>query len=265
MWASQRGAALGRAGVIAHGRNKVWLPALEARLLVERGPEGAVRTLAATALHATPALPTHVLEEGDVGAVGALLALAVVVVGVGVGPGPLEVHAVKLAHVQAVWRKVVLCARERLHNVAALPAHVEGVNVATGLAQLVVAQRGLVAVGAVLEGAAELRRVDGELQVKVVVGGRAREVARAVEALVRLVCGIDGDGLVVHGAVEARRRLSTLHVDRAVGEARVAVGGVVRDGEVRVLAEHAQRVEIKDLHLRVLLKQVPARVLPRAH
>jgi hypothetical protein len=197
--------------------------------------------------------------------VASLAVASRVAVVVRVGAGPLDVQAVAVGDGEVVGREIVLDGRVGLHNVAALAAHVEvpqGGAVVKKVAQLAVVARALAhdrgdhggvrgvlgpgqqaeSVRAVLESAAKLGRVDGQLQglvgranvdVGVLADGRVDALA-----VVLVEGGVDaGVVVVVRGDVVAQAhhaaeglvaRLSGAVWQDAVWQAQVRDGPVVR-------------------------------------
>jgi hypothetical protein len=124
-------------------------------------------------------------HDVDVSAVGTCSALSGIVVGVSVRTSPLEVHEVAIADMQTAGVEVVLSTRVNLHNVSSLASHVQVVNADS----LQLGRSGLDGepVRAVLEGASELVRVDGQLELDCCAGSEiTRIVAEDVDTRVVL-------------------------------------------------------------------------------
>mmetsp|Transcript_14763 Transcript_14763/g.37564 ORF Transcript_14763/g.37564 Transcript_14763/m.37564 type:complete len:467 (+) Transcript_14763:172-1572(+) len=102
-------------------------------------------------------------QRSDVAAVRLCLSVAVVVARVVVGTTPLNMVVVAHLHVERGRCELVLHTREDLHDVAALAFHVQVVDLGGGQ-HTFGARTNRKEMRAVLEGAAVLRSVDGQLQ-----------------------------------------------------------------------------------------------------
>jgi hypothetical protein len=160
-----------RALNVGHCWGVVPLKVLVPRFHVERGPFNPVSTDATVPLHtaSTSLRPTILFKEGNVTSVRALLALTIIVVWIGVGTSPLEMNAITLGGFQDVRHKVVLSAWESLDNIPTFAPHVERVDSTAICLDVCGKFPHCKGVRSILEGSAELIRVDGKLQPEIVV------------------------------------------------------------------------------------------------